>query len=424
MTDSRVLDSNMGKGNALNFLLSEMSVSDLHGGGLTLQRILGEDLDRIALFVHPHRFARELPPTPRLRARSEFVVNLLQKRSTARLIGCRASYGLFNTAFMRSRHARKTARVVEKRFPAEAILRGLICPQDQDAIRALEYLKSIRQVKYITWMMDDYMVGYVGGRWVYPPTFRKIFGKHLREADTIFVISPAMAEFYAREFGVESTVLFGPSEEFSGQACEAPSADGVLRIAYFGSLWRWQLDGLVRFASALDPSRQQLDIYTPDAKVPAELHLPGVAPKGFLSKETVPSAMRSYDAVLLPLSLNDAHRNLVELNIATKMSECLASGTVTIVFGPSYAAMVRFLRPTGAACVVTGESLTSWPHIADQLRDRNYRRRILDAARSLVRAELSTEVMRRKWRYALEKLTAPCGDGDNRLGSVLCPTYR
>jgi len=394
----------MGNGGHLDFFLSEMSVSDLHGGGLTLQRILGEELDSIPLFVHPHRFARELPPAARLRARSEFVVSWLQKRSTARWMGCRPSYWLFNREFMRARQARRTAGVIGKRLGARELLRGLVCPQDQDAVRALERLKSVRRVKYITWMMDDYMARPVEGRWVYPRIFRELFGKHLREADSVFVISPVMAELYEREFRVKSTVLFGPGEEFAGRAREAASEDGVLKIGYFGRLWEWQLNGLARFAQALDSSWQRLDIYTPEEEAPGALQLPGVAMKGFLPKEAVQRTMLDYDAVLLPLSFDEKDRNLVELNIATKMSECLASGTVTVVCGPSYAAMVRFLEPTGAACVLTGESLASWPSIASRLREATFRRRVLDSARRLVEAELSSGVMRRRWRYAVKKL--------------------
>jgi hypothetical protein len=101
------------------------------------------------------------------------------------------------------------------------------------------------------------------------------------------------------------------------------------------------------------------------------------------------------------------------LNIATKMSECLASGTVTIAFGPPYAAMVRFLESAGAACVMTDASLKGWPSIAKRLLDVSYRLQLLNAAKSLVQAELSTAVMRRKWSAALAKLT-----GEKRLATV------
>jgi hypothetical protein len=45
----------------IDFYLFEMPVSDRYGGGLTLQRVLGGDLDRIRLFAHISRFARDFP---------------------------------------------------------------------------------------------------------------------------------------------------------------------------------------------------------------------------------------------------------------------------------------------------------------------------------------------------------------------------
>jgi glycosyltransferase involved in cell wall biosynthesis len=192
-------------------------------------------------------------------------------------------------------------------------------------------------------MMDDHVVRYVSGRWAYAPEYRKMFKN-------------------------------------------------------------WQLDGLVRFASALEPGKQRLDVYSPDSNLPVGLRLPSVKAKGFLPRDAVPETMRKYAAVLLPLSFGCAHRNLVELSIATKMSEYLASGNITIVFGPQYAAMVRFLQSTGATCVMTEESLVDWPIISARLKNPEFRRQMLDAARTLLETELSTRIVRARWRSALCRL--------------------
>jgi len=88
---------------------------------------------------------------------------------------------------------------------------------------------------------------------------------------------------------------------------------------------------------------------------------------------------------------------MTEFNIATKMSECLASGTVTVVVGPEYAAMVRFLEPTGAACLLTNETLPTLPVLLRNIIDVNYRRSVIEQARKLVLAQLSTAVMRNRW---------------------------
>src|SRR5688572_30045391 len=52
-----------------SFYLSEMAISDKHGGGLTLQSILRHDLRRFDAFLHVSHFAQDLPAKDSLRAR-------------------------------------------------------------------------------------------------------------------------------------------------------------------------------------------------------------------------------------------------------------------------------------------------------------------------------------------------------------------
>ena len=63
--------------------------------------------------------------------------------------------------------------------------------------------------------------------------------------------------------------------------------------------------------------------------------------------------MRTCDAVVLPISFGESDRNLCEFNVATKLSELLASGTVILAVGPEYAAMTKLLQSAGAAQIVT-----------------------------------------------------------------------
>ena len=140
-----------------DFYLSEMSPSNLHGRGINLQRILGEDLYGIARFIHPSRFAMDLPPIPSLQGRTAFIVNRFERDVTRRLIGCRPSNWVLSRSFVKAGHARRTAAVLAGLFPHKETLRALVFPQSQMAIWVLEALKMQRCVRYVTWMMDDHM---------------------------------------------------------------------------------------------------------------------------------------------------------------------------------------------------------------------------------------------------------------------------
>jgi hypothetical protein len=110
---------------------------------------------------------------------------------------------------------------------------------------------------------------------------------------------------------------------------------------------------------------------------------------------------------VLPISFRPELRHMSEFNIATRMSECLASGTVTLVIGPENAAMTKFLAPFGAACLTTASSVNELRLVMKNLKCEIYRRGVLTAARNLVIQELSTATMAEKWRRAVQTLSDP-----------------
>jgi len=181
--------------------------------------------------------------------------------------------------------------------------------------------------------------------------------------------------------------------------------DACASLGYFGGLGGWQLDALRTLAGHLGRANARLDIHTAFRSTPASLQVPGVTFKGPVPPAEVPSLMRRYDAVVLPVSFEPQHRHLAGLNIATKMSECLASGTVTMLIAPPYAAMVRFLEPTGAAVIVQETTEGGIVGAVERIRNQTERRRTLSAARDLVQDKLSLSSMRHVWSEGLKRLT-------------------
>jgi hypothetical protein len=141
--------------------------------------------------------------------------------------------------------------------------------------------------------------------------------------------------------------------------------------------------------------------------LPAALNLPGVRLVGPIDSAEVPVAMGRYDAIVLPIGFSDDVRHLTMLNIATKMSECLASGTVTLAVGPRYAAMMQYLASHDAALWVdTLDESAMEVALADLARPQ-VRTRVLDGAARLVRGELSAAAMHAKWRAIREEAFRP-----------------
>lgn len=386
--------------------LSEMAISDRHGGGLTLQRILGRDLADLETFVHFGGFARQSPPAPKfqhvpwidtpLPMDSHIWWTLPTRYALAWLHGRRW--------FRRSHAARAARRVKRRRLPADSP--WLICPQGDLAMRTMNGIHQQTGARYAAWMMDDHLLKLSGDRWSYCYDHREVTAECLRNAAHVFVISPAMGDFYRSEFGIESTVLFGPADPVGKPVWTAPTATGPLHLAYFGNLWDWQRDALETLAPVLARNGCALDIFTGHA-IPDTLRTAGARRLDPIPETEVLARAGSYDAVVLPISFQEKNAHLARLNIATKMSECLASGTGTLVIGPPDAAMARYLEGTNAAVLAHDPALHDWDRIEREIREPNQRRAMLTAARNLVEERLTTARMRQVWHEGWQRVAAP-----------------
>jgi glycosyltransferase involved in cell wall biosynthesis len=380
-----------------DFYLSEMSVSDLHGGGLTLQRILGDDLMDINAFVYVNRFATDLPTADRYADRSIYIEPFWQRDTVRKKIGHSLAASLGRKLFMVRRHAAVAAKLLHKKFEDIEVLSVLVCPQGANAIFTLEALKALRPVKYVSWVMDDHLLEFIDGGWEYPKGVEPVFKKYLQEADHVFVISPAMQQFYLKRFGVESTVLFGSSDEAEIDAPHENVPGDALNIGYFGAVAGWQIDALEAFARAINGTKTTLHIYSGIKELPDSLNLPNVFFEGRLQAADVLPAMQNYNGVLLPISFTQKFRNMSQFNIATKMSEYLASGVPILALGPDYAAMITYLENNGAAITVTSTEVRDISNALDQLKDKSRVNRILNHAGNLVATETGNAPMRNRW---------------------------
>jgi hypothetical protein len=388
----------------LDFYISEMSVSNLHGGGLTIQRVLGEDLSQFKFFVHVSRFATDYPVIDRYRQNSLDLPVWAELDSSRRLIGSRPAKFIENCWTAQRWHGRRSAAAIAARHSRiNRPLKGLVCPQGVASLHTIDYLTRRHAAEYVTWIMDDHLIRWESGDWHYPNSeVESLYARHLRNAKGVFVISPAMGEFYQNHFGVKSVVLFGPADIASPQGHPNPVGKRSLRLGYFGSVGLWQQDALEMLAGKLTDLDATLDIYTFLKTVPGNLSQKGVSLAGGLPAAKVVETMRTYDAVILPISFRSEMRHMTDFNIATKMSECLASGTATLVVGPKDAAMTRYLQTAGAACIITEGSPSEWQRVGEQLRDSLCRAQILNAAQKLLEQNLSTQVMRNRWRTELD----------------------
>ena len=176
----------------------------------------------------------------------------------------------------------------------------------------------------------------------------------------------------------------------------SPTPDGPIRLVYFGSIWDWQRDALARLVAHLGQLNATLDLYV-FHDPPSELRSPLVSLRPPVQAKDVLARTREYDGVVIPASFNDNLRHLTELNIATKLSECYASGTVPVIVAPVHAAMARFAREYGGALVVSDFANSCQMDALRNLKNPDFRTRILREARQVADSQCSSAVMRRRW---------------------------
>jgi hypothetical protein len=388
------------------YYLSEMAVSNKHGGGLTLQRILQDDLKHFDNFFHVHEFATKNPIIDELKAKQ---VNLHQlypyddSETWSKRIGSLRDRLIRKLRLQSYLETTWDARI---RNFADHMLKNfnlsdsswLVVPQNIPSLRVMHRVFRAKRVNYMTWIMDDHVVQWKTDKdWYYPRGFEEEFACHLGNASKVFVISPEMARFYGKRFGVDSEVLFGPTDPIALPVYQSPDPSGPVRLCYFGALLEWQKDTLDHLASKLASLTATLDIFS-FHDVPPSLLNSNVRVLPPVSSEHVISRMREYDGVLITISYKDDSRNMTELNISTKMSECLASGTVTVIIGPESAAMVQFARLHMCSLVVTDlEDPKQIARIRDLKKD-TFRQQVLNQASYTSATFCSVESMRTIWR--------------------------
>lgn len=383
------------------YYLSEISVSGQHGGGLTLQRVLQDDLDLFRQYFIISAFGNQFTPVPAVAERTVAVCGIEDRFLNKGRIRRRLRRFLQDRGWLAGWNARSIVRRLQRQVDMEQSS-WLIVPQSELSVRVTNLLYKKHKIKYAVWQMDDHLVRYQDRNAGYATGLEEEMAALMRNASFRWVISPAMQELYRQKWDVSSEILFGPGAGSNLPLHIQVEKEKPLRLVYFGAVTAWQLDALVFLAGLLPAINAELHIYSAKDNLPEAIKKPGVFYKGSVPGDQVAALANSYDGIVLPISFAPGLYNLSKLNIATKMSECLASGTVTVVIGPDYAAMVQYLLPHDCALLVTDK--TKAESQLELLRDEAGRKNILTNAAGLVSSRLTPDVMYSRWRKGYEIL--------------------
>ncbi len=383
------------------YYLSEMSVSPKHGGGITLMRTLGSDLENVGAFFHLTQYGQSVPPAEPYQSRSRYLVNWFETPLCKRLLGWTLSGRIFRSALMQRLHARRCARVIQSQLQKNGSTDTplfLVSPQSLLAMDTMALLKArLPGLRYITWIMDELFADRdETGQWDHPAAVKPVYQKHLNEANGIIVISEPMRELYCRLYGVDSEVIFSPAPDDS--PATVPASPQGKKLAYFGSLHVWPADALERFSEPATSLGYTLCIHSFQRELPQKLQHPGVQLLPPLPPEDIPKQIPLYDGILVPIGFADNLQRSSCFNIPTKMSECLGSGNVTIVIGPENSATVRYVKETQTGITISDTDRAVVSQALEALQDEAQRNAIITRALTHTQGALSQASIHSKWQ--------------------------
>jgi len=285
---------------------------------------------------------------------------------------------------------------------------------------AIELIDHLR-IPSVIHMMDDWPTT-ISSRGLFKKYWgRKIdedFRELLKKTDVHLSISDAMSEEYLERYGIIFKAFHNPIDpgQYKSELPKYKSQDSILKILYIGRIGTANKRSLQRFAtfvSAFNTPKLYvgLDIYTKDSESSCALkigNMKGVSVRGAIEHKMIPSLLRSYDLLLLPLDFTEQGLKFSRFSMPTKASEYMMSGTPILVFAPSETAISRFCQKYDCGyCVNTTDFRTFTESIDLLAQNDDLRRRLSYNASQVAQQFFDVHAVRKRFEETISGILNP-----------------
>lgn len=236
----------------------------------------------------------------------------------------------------------------------------------------------------------------------------------LERAKVCIAISEEMKEEYKNRYGIDFEVLHnGAAEELFLPPKTHEYSEDTLIVRYMGSIVRGHhfeavedvIEAVKMFNQAGNYVR--FEIYggerTKDAILPL-VNNDEIRYKGFVSEEEGRELLKTADLLVIPITFSKQQFSFVRLSMPTKFSEYLASGSPTLVYGPSGVAPIEYCKRHSIGLTQTNRSVPELVNFLTKLKGdkASFRNRALQD-RAFAKEHLSATVMRNRFHQIIEK---------------------
>jgi len=266
------------------------------------------------------------------------------------------------------------------------------------------------QVPLVAHVADDGLETQKGG-------VSATIGQLLGGAAARISISEEMRQEYARRYGVDSHVLHnGAADDLFAEPGLAERHDEEFVVRYLGSIVPGQhfsaiediAAAVIRLANDGVPVRFEIwggSWTRHHAEKLADGH--AVVYCGPAGKAAGFALLKSADLLVIPVSFEEAAFPKNRLSLPTKLAECLASGTPTLVYGPAGAAPVEFCRRHRVGSFIEARSIDRVAaFVRDMIENRDSSRTAAMPGREFVRQHYTAERARDAFRAIVREAAA------------------
>lgn len=242
------------------------------------------------------------------------------------------------------------------------------------ALGSLNRIKFVHRVhkfypkaKLAVYIVDDWVNTTQNDRWfpmLWYNIYNNSFVKLLQESSYFMSICRDMSDAYRAQYKKEFIPFHNPVDIIQWKKITPIKkyAPHIFSIIYVGKINRDTIENIQNLSTIVDLENKngkniKFDIYTPSIHNFNPSNYSGVEVFPAISNSEIPSLLKSYNTLFLPLGFSNKSRAYTRLSMPTKLTEYLCSDVPILLNAPAEIAVTRYVSQNKAAMICASNNI-------------------------------------------------------------------